>query len=240
MKMAETKKIQEILSKEKPFEQEKSKHLEYTTTLRDFTWKCFKNHFKICNHTVFKQTEDSLLNVAALFNYFTGYPAFFQSPRLVKSLNEPSFDKGLLIIGSYGNGKTTTMKSFESVFQKYNFSNRFKLVNSQDMVMEWETLSTQEQKQQFYQKYLCKILCIDDAKKERKGSNFGISEVVGDILIMRYNKKLTTHLTCNYAPGDQTKDLKKGLLEFARYGEHFYDRLFEMFNIIEFKGESQR
>lgn len=211
-----------------------------STIFREFTWKCFLNHFKITNRKAFIQNEFSLINVATVFNYFTEYEAFFKSPLLVKDMNNPSFDKGLLIVGGYGNGKTSILRAFESLFAKYNFTCRYKLVNTQDMVMEWEQLTTQEQKKQFHDKYMCKILCIDDAKKERKASNYGISEIVGDILVMRYNKGLKTHISCNYVPKDETQDLRNALLEFTRYGEHFYDRIFEMFNIVEFKGKSFR
>ena len=168
------------------------------------------------------------------------HPSFFECEALSKEYNEPSFEKGLLLIGNYGNGKTSIMTALNSVFVRWNYSCRFKIVNSQDMVAEWETLKGQTEKQNFYDKYLCKVLMIDDVKKERKASNYGISEVVGDILTMRYNKRLKTHITCNYPPGDKSQDLRNGLLEFSRYGEHYYDRLFEQFNIIEFKGKSKR
>lgn len=235
MKIAE---IQKVVSNIKGKTKEKVEPMNQI--VREFTWRVFINHYKTANNVGFKQTPESIINVSTVFNYFLWHDDFFKSPILRMDFNEPDFKKGLLLVGSYGNGKTSILRAFESVFKKYNYSNKFKIVNALDMVLEWEQIKDQEGKADFFHKYSTRILCIDDVKKERKASNYGISEIVGDVMLMRYNKGLKTHLTCNYVEGDAELNLRKSLEEFSRYGEHFYDRLFEMFNIIEFKGKSFR
>jgi DNA replication protein DnaC len=165
-----------------------------------------------------------------------------------------SFEKGLLIIGDYGNGKTTIMQCFEILFKK-NFeiamtenwdtlkdwqNLRFKSSKSHDIVTEFETLMNIESKDNFYKKYSQFRYYFDDVKKEKTASNYGKTEIIKELIEKRYDKKAKTFITCNYKEGC-SNDLQEALVEFGdRYGGHFYDRLFEMFNIIEFKGKSFR
>ena len=61
-----------------------------------------------------------------------------------------------------------------------------------------------------------------------------------ELLEVRYENNAKTFITCNFDPNN-LKDIQKALDQFLlRYGGRVYDRLFEMFNIIEFKGNSLR
>lgn len=203
-------------------------------------WNMFRGRYAKMHGKKYYEQDPYLKNIGVLLSYFTSSPKFFESPALVTQFNEPSLDKGLLIIGSFGNGKTTTMQTFNYLMNRYMFSERFKMENSQEIVVEFETLSNPEQKRNFWSKYRVPILCIDDVKKEPLAKNYGSSDVIGALLTNRYNSGLKTHLISNYAEGDKEQDLRKALNEFSRYGDHFYDRIFEMFNIVQFKGKSLR
>ena len=81
---------------------------------------------------------------------------------------------------------------------------------------------------------------FDDVLTERQANNYGKANLMKDILEERYNRKLRTYISCNYDE-NHVGDIEKGLEQFGdRYGGRVYDRLFDMFNIIEFKGGSRR
>ena len=203
-------------------------------------WKYFEEFYKAETGREFQRTPESIKNIEPIIKYFAVDDEFFKCENLVKNMNEPSFKKGLLIIGKYGNGKTSILRTLSTMFNHFKMPIRFRTVNSHDLVTEWESISSQGGRHLFFEKYLCSMLHIDDVKKERKASNYGTVEIIRDILEKRYDKKLKTFITCNYRESDKEGNLKDALIEFSRYGNHIYDRLFEMFNIIEFKGKSFR
>lgn len=221
-------------------------------------WHGFLQAFLVAKGKEFLQNPDTLANLEPVLKYFANDPTFFDCKNLVKNLNgkvlDNSFEKGLLIIGDYGNGKTTIMQCFEILFKK-NFEIatqenwntisdwqklRFKGSKSHDIVTEFETINSAEAKDSFYKKYSSFRYYFDDVKKEKTASNYGKTEIMREIIEKRYDKKAKTYITCNYREG-YSNNLQEALVEFGeRYGGHIYDRLFEMFNIIEFKGKSFR
>ncbi|WP_103072262.1 P-loop NTPase family protein [Aquimarina sediminis] len=215
-------------------------------------WKLFKRAFLVHAGRHFIETPDSLANIAPLIEYFVSDPSFFTRKHLIRSIDgqllHPSFDKGLLIVGGYGNGKTTIMQAFELLFSYYQMPMRFKGYTTHDLVTWYERIGSdltyrESSKYQFYHCLTTVLgLYLDDVKKEREASNYGKVNLIREVLEKRYNqKKLKTYLTCNYREGDTTEDVEDALTEFGeKYGGHIYDRLFEMFNIIEFKGASFR
>ena len=261
-----------ILDKEK-----QSKHTEYLKSVRSDAKKTietikgielnkstlyhgFLQAFKTLTGNEFEKTPDTLENLEVIVKYFAQDDDFKNCQRLVTSIPgfsiplEPSFKKGLLIIGNYGNGKSTILKCFELIInhnykiavEKYwdnvlDWKNaRFKIANCHDLVSEFEGFSTPEEKKLFYQKYSSFRYSFDDLKKENLASNYGITNVIKTVLEKRYDGKAKTFGTCNY-PENELNDLNKALFEFSsKYGGHVYDRVFEMFNIIEFKGKSFR
>ena len=88
---------------------------------------------------------------------------------------------------------------------------------------------------------------FDDLKTERIASNFGKVNIFKEILEERYNRMNTnstsinkTFITCNFKEGFEN-DIEAAIDEFGeKYGGRVYDRIFEMFNILEFKGLSFR
>lgn len=221
-------------------------------------WLGFTQAFCKTQRKNFEKNESSLANLEPIFKYFLKDESFFSCKNLVKEINgrklTNSFEKGLLIVGHSGNGKTSIMKSFEYLFKtnvdlaySENWNNtsdwmrlRFKMVMSDELVSEFEGLQNPDSRTNFNKKYSSHVYMIDDAKRERKSSNFGAVEIIKEVIEKRYNSRARTFITCNYHK-DYPNDLHEALVEFGdRYGGHIYDRLFEMFNIIEFKGVSFR
>lgn len=155
-----------------------------------------------------------------------------------KDISEPSFDKGLLIIGGYGLGKSTFFKVFESVFKDYPCL-RFKFFTAKGLVKDFEKCQTPLDKEHFFKNTERKLMFIDDINSEQEASNYGKRDVIEEILYTRNDYRLRTFVTCNYTNLDNCavtslRDL--GL----RYGGRMYDRFYEMFNVVEFKGKSKR
>lgn len=206
-------------------------------------WQRFLECFKLETGKEFIQNPETIENIKVIMLYFLKSPDFFFCKNL-NPLSKPSFDKGLLIVGNYGNGKTSTMKAFEKVFQGIK-GYSFKSYNANDVVKMFESIQIDNYTIDLSRKEFDLIMCrgdryFDDLKTEREASNYGKFNLFKEILEIRSGTKYKTHVTCNY----NTKypdNTEKAIDEFAiKYGERVYDRIFEMFNIIEFKGKSFR
>ncbi len=196
----------------------------------------------------FVNNHDTIENLKTLVYYFAKDPKFFNQSNLRTEFNfsgtrkysDPSFDKGLLIIGGFGNGKTSMMKVFSRCFQgtKGWF---FKSYNANDLVEIFETADGPVEKREFWQKMERERIYLDDMKTEKVANNYGKANLFREVLEKRYNRGLfKTHLTANYSD-DYPNDLNEALLEFSdMYGNRVFDRLFHMYNIIEFTGKSFR
>lgn len=211
-------------------------------------WTLFIKEFKIIHGREFVCNDEIIENIKPIMLYFLQDDDFFFCKNL-SGLSKPSFDKGLLIIGNFGNGKTAAMMVFEKIFKEIK-SISFKGYTTKEIVSMFESInpndSTAITRAQFDQKTTKGRRYFDDVKTERHASNFGKMNLMKEILEERENKCLPplyatkTHLTCNYKEGFEG-DVQKGLDEFEeKYGSRLYDRLFKMFNIIEFKGKSFR
>lgn len=231
----------------------------------------FLDAYKFLYQKDFVLNSDTKPNLEIIIKYFTQDPTFFDCERLVKSINglgkkmEPSFDKGFIIVGRYGNGKSSIMKTFEFLIN-HNYqvalekkwdnmllwqSKRFKIANTHDLVTEYEWISSPDEKETFIKKYRTFRYCFDDLKKEKIASNYGNINVVQTLLEKRYDglmyslkivdkPKILTFGTMNYE-SKKPGDLFLALKEIGdKYGGHVFDRIFEMCNIIEFKGSSFR
>ena len=219
---------------------------------KSLLWRYFRAYYPRVGGREFLQTPESLANLAPIIEYFARDPGFFSRERLVRSVNgqqlRPSFNKGLLIIGGYGNGKTSIMTVLELVFSTLRMPMRFSSYKAREVVSRYEQIWAdptfrETSRYEFYQRFSRAAgLYLDDVKKERAAYHYGKVEVIREILEMRYEAPhLKTYITCNYRESDSKQNLRDGLEEFGeKYGGHIYDRLFEMFNIIEFKGPSLR
>ena len=177
-------------------------------------------------------------NIKPVLYYFAKDERMFSCSN-VSVLSEPSFKKGLLIVGNYGNGKTSTMKTLRSLFEHTPKS--FKIFTTNRIVTRFEETDSTKERFDFMSKTKTGRSYFDDVKTEKDASNYGKHNLMKDILEERYNSKLLTYITCNYVENDASENLVDALHEFnTRYGARVYDRIFAMFNIIEFKGKSKR
>lgn len=231
-------------------------------------YKLFLKAYKFLNNTDYQITNESLKNLEPIIKYFALDKTFFDAENSIKIVGsrelEPSFDKGLLIIGDVGNGKTSVIKAMHFLIDfhfklaiKEHWDTAgdwlrlvFKFKTTESLVTEYEFISNSQEKEMFFNKYANGNLFLDDLKREKDASNFGITNVVKSVLEKRYNnqkhyssdkqKTIKTFGTMNF------HDKHPENIDFAiqecgiRYGSHIYDRVFDMFNIVVFKGKSMR
>ncbi|WP_298118078.1 hypothetical protein [Flavobacterium sp.] len=231
-------------------------------------YKNFLIAYKFLNGFEFERTEESIKNIEPIIKYFAYDTTFFDSENSIKEVGNkkltPSFKKGLLLIGNVGNGKTSVMKAIQFMFdyyfekaisEKWDTSGdwnrlKFKFKTCENLVTEYEFLKSGQEKEIFYSKYSKGNLFLDDMKREKNASNFGITNVVQSILEKRYNNqkqyseekinKVRTFGTMNFHE-NYPNNIDFAIQECGvRYGSHIYDRIFEMFNVVEFKGKSFR
>jgi DNA replication protein DnaC len=211
-------------------------------------WNVFKHNFSEVTRREWAKNEFTAKNLEVLIYYFSQNEKFFQCDNLSK-LSNPSFDKGLLIVGTFGNGKTSVMKTFERIF-KNTKGVSFKGYTANEVVTMYEKCSDSILKAEFNAKVNSGSRYFDDVKTERQASNYGKVNLFKDILEIRYNNRIIaignvekfnkTFITMNYKEGYEG-DLQSAVNELGElYGGRVYDRLFDMFNIIEFKGPSFR
>lgn len=233
--LSEEQKQRRLEYQKKVFENKKEEQI--VLSKRDI-WSLFKNYYAQLNNIEFIQSNEALLNIQPIVNYFAQSEDFYKSERLT-DIYKPSLTKGLLIIGDYGNGKSSIMQAMSKVLMATGKTFGFKNMN--DVVTTYEECESHEEKKTFWHYHTHSDCLFDDVKTERDASNYGKVNLFKDILEKRYlNKNIITHITCNYASG-KGGNLEAGMDEFGiMYGGRVYDRMSEMFNVIEFKGKSMR
>lgn len=205
---------------------------------KEMLWEIFTKKYAEQNGKKYSRLDDSINNLKPLIYYFIGDLENFSKCENLSQLSEPSFSKGILIIGGYGNGKTSTMKALQASLAHSNVS--FRTITANDAVQKFEGLTTQELKDNFWKEMTSGTLYFDDLLTEREANNYGKVNIFKEVLEKREYMKKRTYATCNF--DDQfPNDIEKALEQFAvKYGSRVYDRIFKMFNIIEFKGKSFR
>lgn len=171
--------------------------------------------------------------------YFSADEKFVSYAENIGIIN-PSLDKGILLCGNYGVGKTWLMKLFQkNQRQVYHIHNAKEVADLYQSEGD-ESIQDYLQKHKnafndpgvFYQQFAA--LCIDDIGAEDKKNNYGNKRnVIGDIIEMRYHKQLmgiwfhgSTNLT-----SAQIKEY---------YGGRVISRLRETVNFIELGGNDRR
>lgn len=216
----------------------------------------FKSAFELFQKKPFDETvnnSESKRLARTLCAYFLQKKAFLRSP-LLNEKSIPDLQKGLMIVGGYGNGKTSILNTFHQMFKiaasmpiqvtdidgTQQLLGRYKLgfgyFTANYLVKTFEAISDPQEKEIFWNRYSKGIKYFDDIMTESTASNYGKIEIFKDLFEMRYTNGAKTLISLNYMGTlDETLD------EISKkYGERVYDRLFEMFNIIELHGESLR
>lgn len=191
--------------------------------------------------------------VETIIHYFTRDNRFFTGTGLRADLSKPSFNKGVLLIGICGNGKSSTMRVLYEIFYDNPtcIEKRFSFFNTNDLVNEYKLLETKniQTTKQFLNKITkSKRVFFNDLKAEDIASNYHKINLLKSPLELRGEDNSTiTHASCNYnkpclcqlakckCGGKYEVNAENGLLEFYyKYSDKAYDRVFSMFNIIEF------
>ena len=216
----------------------------------------FKSAFELFQKKPFDETvnnSESKRLARTICAYFLQKKAFFRSP-LLNEKSIPDMQKGLMIVGGYGTGKTSILNTFHQMFKTaasmpiqvtdiegtLQLLGRYKLsfgyFTANDIVKTFEAISDPQEKEIFWNRHSKGIKYFDDIMTESTASNYGKIEIFKDLFEMRYTNRAKTLISLNYA-----ETLDETLDEISKkYGERVYDRLFEMFNIIELHGESLR
>ena len=142
---------------------------------------------------------------------------------------------GLMLCGGCGNGKTTFVKTFQQILNKFeikvddDYSERYsiRIVNARDLARvckedydEWRSLCYKH------------MLAIDDFGTEPlEVMNYGnVLYPITDLLTRRYDRHLYTILTTNLTP----QEIR------PRYGDRIADRLNEMMGKVIFANSTYR
>lgn len=242
MRLSQTQKIGEVVSnfKTQKAKTDSPKLIMYPQQIftKQQLWNEFIIEFLMECPREFKRSTDNLANIKVLFYYFLNDLEFFKCENLIHAEYEPSFKKGLMVVGSYGIGKSAYFKVFEKIFNKHK-TLRFKGYGAKDLVKSYELCPTPFDRSYMLDKTVRPKLFIDDINSERIASNYGNCDVIEEILFKQNEKKYMTYVTCNHT--NPENNIKKTLLDLGkRYGGRMHDRFFEMFNIVVFKGKSMR
>lgn len=211
---------------------------------KENVWKAFRRLYLDINGKKFIKNDDTIENIRPLILYFSKDEDFlnFGVKKDGVFLSQPSLEKGLCIIGGFGNGKTSIMNTFQKMFiglDGYSFG-RF---SSHEIVRMYEDANKHKMPElvdNFWKLMTRTELYIDDVKAESEALSFGKRNLLNTIFQERYNKKLKTHISINYKSGHNYDPLQ-ALYEFkTKYSNQVYDRIYEMYNIIEFKGKTFR
>lgn len=200
------------------------------------SWQCydlFQQAWGFVHNKPFQLNDDMFVNLRFLNRYF----AMYDISEFVEPQSKYDIGKGLLIVGGYGNGKTSVMMAYRKAFETFK-GYSFKQYSANEVVEKYELSIEGYQKRSFWKEMVSGVIHFDDVLTEPVSSNFGKKEIFKDIIEKRYDAGLKTHMTINTrVPGD----LQDAIEQIAeRYGERVYDRIFEMFNIYHWKGKSYR
>lgn len=207
------------------------------TEFQKTLYATFHKKFEEIEKKPFNETTDSLKKLKTLIYYFTKDDRLFSLDIIDKKYSEPSFEKGLLIIGGYGTGKSSMIKAIHLTLREYGYY--FCITDTQELTLEYECIPS-DGKLNFFDRLKKGEWVFDDLINERAANNYGKVDLLKEIIEFRYNHKKKTHITCNYNP-KYPNNLEEGLRQFhEKYGGRVYDRLFDMFNIVEFNGKSMR
>lgn len=165
-------------------------------------------------------------------------------------LNEKSFsvNKGLLIMGKVGCGKTLIISALANMMKQFRFLDRsvsrsefnvayipVYLITENFIKIGYEIFNGSQNLYtslpEIAQKIYSEKLFIDDIGSENIVSSFGnTTNVIGELILRRYDTGKLIFATTNL----DSKSLK------AFYGERVYSRMTEMLNFIVMEGEDRR
>lgn len=200
-----------------------SRHFRLT---RKILWEIFLK-FKPAHYKINKRNEKQ---VYTMLRYFIK-DQNFNKQNIVS--NTPDLQKGILIYGNYGVGKSQIFEIFKSMGKELamnhgHFDLWFSSISAGSFVEKYMEESTSKESTFSLEKYYKGKLYIDDLGFEQKA--FNKTEIFEKLLFERHRNNAKTFITTNLKPSEI----------IDRYGDRIGDRLGEMFNIISWEGESWR
>ncbi|ESU27093.1 hypothetical protein FLJC2902T_22710 [Flavobacterium limnosediminis JC2902] len=201
----------------------------------------FKKYYSEINGKAFIETNETIAFVYTLIYYFKNETNFHLSPLLYNVPNTYiSLDKGLIIIGGYGTGKSSCLLTFQYMLNTiFKSTVTLKFEKAIDVVHEYENLP-QEEIELFYEKYCNGFRVIDDLKSEKEASRYGKTDIYKEILFKRCdNPIINSIITSNYSE-ENPNNMEAAIENFYRYGGRVLDRIYGKFNFIELNGKSFR
>jgi DNA replication protein DnaC len=188
-------------------------------------WKLFRSY-----HHGFQITSENKEIIYSIFRYFLQLPDFNEYG-VIK--NKAGLNKGLLVYGDYGVGKSSLFDAIHSIGKiifKHTGSTQlwFPRISTVHMLTKYYEAQKDSTSNFKLENYYHGKLYLDDLGKEDKAYNR--EEIIGKLLFERHRRSLKTYVTTNDNPSAIA----------ARYGNHIGDRLPEMFNIIKWEGKSWR
>lgn len=210
---------------------------------KELYFRFSKEYFKQ-NKRKYCLSNDYLENLKPIMYYFLGdMDNFLKCKNLYQNEKcKPSLSKGLLIIGNFGNGKTSTLKAFSEVTK--GTKKQFKIIGTKEAVTKFSFLKNDNYRQKvFYEDLINTNFMFDDLLKEELASSYGMINLIEQVLEGKYRLNKVAHATLNYKERENgiVEDVEDAVLQIGeKYGNYMYDRVFSMFNIIEFKGKSLR
>lgn len=137
---------------------------------------------------------------------------------------EGDINKGIMICGGFGTGKTTISHTISHIYKLANRMN-FEYVTTHDLLV-----ATKEQIEYLHKR---PIILDEIGRNIEIVNDFGTKRnPFNDLIAKRYENQAFTIGTSNY----KYETLRKN----EYYGEYIGERLLQMFNFIELKGESRR
>ena len=142
--------------------------------------------------------------------------------------------KGILFLGNVGTGKSTLMKILAE-YQRL-FGRGYMCVNCSLLSAQYSTYGVEALNESTWNEGNRGVRPVergfDELGRETLPARYYGNElnVMQHVLQIRYDLKVKTHATTNL----EVEEIEK------KYGNHIFDRCFEMFNFIEVNGESFR
>ncbi len=203
-------------------------------------WSMFKVEFEKMFGTEFLVDDIVRNNILPVFYYFMESELFFECENLMgNEISAPSFQKGLLLFGNVGVGKTNIMHVFERIFSNY-LPHRFKIIPTYKVVDQYEDIVTREDRRYFYDYYQKGNILFDDLNSEKTANNFGHLNIMKEVFKRRYDANKKTHLILNPLV-DFENDVMGSLEKLGEtYDKRNIDRWYSMFNVVVFNGKSMR
>lgn len=207
----------------------------------DLTFEFFKELFiesilKIVSNYIIDNNSEKIIN--KISEFATRDEVFIKDLLL-------SFDKGILLMGKVGCGKTVIfggLVNFLRIFRFYTKNSfRYEKLTADFLPAYYFTEGFSKKGYDIFEdgivikdkrkSIMSDRLFIDDIGSENVVSNFGnTTNVIGELILRRYDCKLKTFATTNLD--------RKTLKSF--YGDRVYSRMNEMFNFIVVDGDDRR